>query len=339
MAKTEPKPTELAKAPAYEYRPLMRVGGTADLQGLANVMKAKIAAVLPKHVTPERMLKALMVAASKTPKLLECTQESVVKSLMDASTLGLDCSGTLGSGYLIPFAKNTKDAKGEWTKRTECQFIPGFRGLIDLARRGGQIADIQAHMVYAQDEFNMEYGTEPKVHHIPYLGSDRREEYIGVYAVAFFKDGTKHPEFMTLADVDTIRNQAMAKNKQKEPSGPWKDHYVEMCKKTAIRRLCKTLPLSPELEAAFAMEDTAFEQMGHGPGNTITVDALDTKARTDALAQRLTAPARAEVIDNETGEITTPEDAPPNDDGDGSGEPSDAEKAAIRAKEAAEAQG
>lgn len=331
MAKTEDK--ALAKAPQYEYQPLLRVGGADGMQGLANLMKAKIAAVLPKHVTPERMLKALMVAASKTPKLFECTQESIAKSLMDASTLGLDCSGTLGSGYLIPFVKNTKDAKGQWQKRTECQFIPGFRGLIDLARRGGQIADIQAHMVYAQDHFDLSYGTEPKINHIPYTGDDRREEYIGVYAVAFFKDGGKHPEFMTLADVNAIRDAAMAKNKQTDKKGPWWDHYVEMCKKTAIRRLCKQLPLSPELEQAFAIEDEGMRNMSEGQPMSISVDALDTTARTASLAARLKADkAKPTETIGEGGEVIEqqPEEAP-------AGELTEEDKEAIRRAEAEEA--
>lgn len=303
QAATQSSPTAgagdkpLAKKESFQYQPLMRVGNAAGLHGLANVMRDRIAAVLPKHVTPERMLKALMVAASKTPAIFECTQESICKSLMDASTLGLDCSGTLGSGYLIPFKKNTKHASGKWQSRRECQFIPGYRGLIDLARRGGQIASISAHAVYAQDTFTLEYGTEEKIAHKPFLGADRREEYICFYAIATFRDGTKQPEVMTLADVLRVRDGAMAKNHQQTVSGPWADHFSEMARKTVVRRLCKYLPLSPELEKAFELDDAA-----NGEQETIKiVDAtmIDTTNRTAALADRLTG----EIIDPETGEV------------------------------------
>ena len=300
MTQTPTAEKPLATRPKYDYQPLMKVGGAAGLKGLASLMKSRIAAVLPRHVTPERILKALMVAASKNPAIFDCTQESICKSLMDASSLGLDCSGTLGSGYLIPFNKNSKDSKGQWHKRRECQFIPGYRGLIDLARRGGQIATIEAHVVYAQDKFLLQYGTESKLNHEPYLGAKRRDEYICFYAVATLRDGTKQLEVMTLADVEKIRNEVWKKNyiKPSSPSGPWHDHFGEMARKTVVRRLCKYLPLSPELEKAFALEDDAY-----GNPETIDVTQIDTTNRTAALADRLGADPD-EVIDEDTGEVT-----------------------------------
>jgi recombination protein RecT len=267
----------------YEYQPLMKVGGVAGLQGLASAMKSRIADVLPKHVTPERMLKAMMVAASKTPKIFDCTQESICKSLMDASSLGLDCSGTLGSGYLVPFKKSAK-VNNQWVSRLECQFIPGYRGLIDLARRGGQIATIEAHAVYAQDFFLLEYGTDSKLVHRPYLQADRREEFLAFYAVATLRDGTRQIEVMTLADVNKIRDAVFAKNRQEQPSGPWVDHYAEMARKTVVRRICKYLPLSPELEKALQLDDEADQQR-----QVIAVESIATGSgsKADELASRL----------------------------------------------------
>lgn len=300
QAQDKPGESALAKSAPYQYQPMMKVGGAAGLKGLATAMKGKIAEVLPRHITADRVVKALMVAASKTPSLLECTQESIAKSLMDAGALGLDCSGTLGSGYLIPFKKNFKDERGKWQSRRECQFIPGYRGLIDLARRGGQIATIEAHAVYAQDEFLLQYGTDSKLIHKPYLGGDRREEYVCFYAVATLKDGTKQLEVMTLTDVQRIRDAVFAKNKQ-EPSGPWVDHFSEMARKTVVRRVCKYLPLSPELEKAFEMEDRAYGQ----PEEFIDVESLDTRNRTQSLAARLEMPGSSmgEVVDTDTGEV------------------------------------
>jgi len=298
----------LAKRPDYEYQPLMKVGGAAGLKGLENLMKARIAAVLPRHVTPERILKALMVAASKNPAIFDCTQESICKALMDASSLGLDCSGTLGSGYLIPFNKNSKDAEGKWHKRRECQFIPGYRGLIDLARRGGQIATIEAHVVYAQDKFLVQYGTDSKLNHTPYLGADRKHDVICFYAVATLRDGTKQIDVMPLADVLRIRNEVWRKNyiKPDKPSGPWHDHFGEMGRKTVVRRICKYLPLSPELEKAFELEDDAYGKNL----DTIDVTEIGTATRTESLADRLSGadeePVAGEVIDPKTGEALPP---------------------------------
>lgn len=301
MTKQQITDIEKATAEPFKYQPLAKIGGPAGLTALASMMRGRIAAVLPKHVTPDRMLKALMVAASKTPALFECTEESICKSLMDASSLGLDCSGTLGSGHLIPFNRNVK-VGNNWQKRKECQFIPGYRGLIDLARRGGQIATISAHPVYVQDKFALQYGTDEKIVHEPHLGADRRDEFVCFYAVAVLRDGTKQSEVMTLADVEKIRDAAMAKNRQTDASGPWKDHFAEMGRKTVVRRICKYLPLSPELEKAFDLEDEAFE----GRATVISASTIDSVSRTQSIVDRLGATQEQtdEVVDTSTGEVT-----------------------------------
>ena len=302
----KPAAAPLAKTQAFVYHPMVKVGTPAGLRGLAEMMKSKIAETLPKHITPERVIKALFVAASKNPDLYECTEESICKSLMDASSLGLDCSGTLGSGYLIPFNRNTKDKKtGQWNRRKECQFIPGYRGLIDLARRGGQIATIEAHAVYTQDNFLLQYGTESKLVHIPNLQADRKEEFLCFYAVATLRDGTKQLEVMTLADVERIRDAAMAKNHQEKPSGPWADHFAEMGRKTVVRRLCKYLPLSPELEKAFAIEDrNSPEMIDVKPIERMAPENIPTGRMAFGFTQPVADDAPPTNIDPETGEET-----------------------------------
>lgn len=188
--------------------------------------------VLPKHLTPERVCKMALVAVTKQPKLLNCTVTSVMRALMTASELGLDCSGTLGSGYLVPFAN-------------ECTFMPGYRGLIDLARRSGEVSTIEARVVYKQDVFRVEFGTDPRIIHEPYMAADRKSDkasMVCVYAVAVLTDGTKQSEVMTLADIEAIRNRSRAKD-----DGPWKTDYAEMARKTVVRRIMKYLPLSSEL--------------------------------------------------------------------------------------------
>lgn len=295
----------------FEYQPLMKCGGMPGIKGLAEMMKGRIATMLPRHITPERMCKALIVAAMNQPKLMDCTQESLVLAMMKASQLGLDCSGTLGSGYLVPFKKNQKDARGNWTSRMDCVFIPGYRGLIDLARRGGQIAGISAHAVYAQDTFQIDYGTDEKIVHRPYLGADRREEFIAFYAVATLKDGTKQSELMTLADVNRIRDDTFRRNHVQNPSGPWVDHYAEMARKTVVRRICKYLPLSPELERALEADDEAGRDLAGG-GPVIDVDAIEAAggSKTQALADRLAGGddkgGDEPIIDQETGEELSP---------------------------------
>ena len=66
-------------------------------------LKPSIAAVLPHHLSPSRMAMIAFTAMQKTPKLMQCSQESLVGSIMTAAILGLEPSGPLGHGALIPY--------------------------------------------------------------------------------------------------------------------------------------------------------------------------------------------------------------------------------------------
>ena len=211
-------------------------------------MKAAIAAVLPRHLTPERMIKVAVASIRRNPTLAKCTTSSLCVAIVMAAELGLEPGGALGHGYLVPF-KN----QGVY----EAQFIPGYRGLIALARRSGEILSIAAHPVYVRDHFELELGVEPKLTHRPWMpqyGDDGK--IIGpsspgvvraVYAVAHLAGGGTQVETMTRVQVDAIRMRS-AKGKKNE--GPWKDDFDEMARKTVVRRICKYLPISVELASA-----------------------------------------------------------------------------------------
>lgn len=250
------------------------IDGLKQITNSASLQES-IKAVLPKHLTPDRVAKMALVAANRTPRLLECTTASVCKALMTASELGLDCSGTLGSGYLVPYRNSKINAY-------ECQFIPGYRGLIDLARRSGQILRIEAHVVYAQDEFVCEHGLEPKLVHKPYLKADRRHEIVCVYAIGELKDGSKQMEVMTLAEVDAIRKRSKAGN-----DGPWVTDYAEMARKTVVKRLCKYLPLSAELEKAILIDNEIEDRFIDAPATEPASDQPPPASRAAALAGKL----------------------------------------------------
>jgi recombination protein RecT len=230
--------------------------GNGTLTGFSALLESRkesIRAVLPKHLTPERLIKLASMALTKTPKLQECTPLSLFTSVMKSAELGLDCSGTLGSAYLVPFKRKFKDAGGRWKEEYECTLIVGYRGLIDLARRSNQIQSIEARVVYQNDEFQCDFGTEGKLVHRPQLDADPGDFRL-VYAVAHLMGGGIQVEVMVRTAVDKIRNSSKGYYAA-NPSGPWHDHYEEMARKTVIRRLCKYLPMSVELESALSAED------------------------------------------------------------------------------------
>lgn len=205
--------------------------------------RGQIAMALPRHMTADRMIRVANTAVQRTPQLLDCEPRSLMGAIIQSAQLGLEPDGVLGHAYLIPF-NNRK------TGRVECQFIPGYKGLIELARRSGQISTIYSAVVHANDEWTFSYGLEPTLTHKPTSGDPG--EVVAAYAVARLRDGGAQFEWLWKREIEAVRSSSRSGN-----SGPWVTHWEEMAKKTALRRLCKLLPTSPELARAVALDEHA----------------------------------------------------------------------------------
>ncbi|HWU35439.1 MAG TPA: recombination protein RecT [Methylovorus sp.] len=247
---------------------------------IAELLKRKhgeIAKMLPKHLNAERLLKVAQIAATTTPALLECEVPSLVGAIGQCAQMGLEPNTVLGHAYLVPF--NTKRKRGnveEWVKSV--QVIIGYKGLIDLARRSGQIVSISAHEVCSNDQFDLVYGLDEKLEHRPAMGE--RGEIIGFYAVAKLKDGGNAFEFMSMHQIEEIKLNTQSKGKY----GPWKDHFTEMGRKTVIRRLAKYLPLSIEFQTAAVLDQKA------SAGEDQHLDSFDSEFSVAADDPLLPAP-------------------------------------------------
>lgn len=229
-------------------RPPSNQAAPKSFAGMLEQMKPQIAAALPKHLSPDRMMRIALTCYRTTPALAECSPTSVMAAVVQCAQLGLE-PGLLGQAYLLPFKKNTKGPDGKWSSTMECQFIPGYRGLISLARRSGEVTSINAEIVYDNDEFDLTLGVDPGITHRPLLKGDRGSPRL-VYGVAKFKDGGHHLEWMTIEEVERIRSRSKAKD-----NGPWVTDYEQMVKKTVIRRMSKYLPMSVELQNAVQVSE------------------------------------------------------------------------------------
>jgi len=224
------------------------------IRDLMNKAKPQIEMALPEHMNPNRMLRIAMTSIQQTPKLLECEPKSLVAAVIESSQLGLEPDGILGYAYLIPYGK-------------KAQLQIGYRGLIDLAFRSGRVTKIYAQVVHAKDEYEVTFGLNPILKHIPTSDEDEGE-IIASYAVVHFKTGEPDFEWMWKKDVDKIRAKAKAAK-----DGPWVTHYTEMAKKTAIRRLAKRIPLSPEFQRAAVLDEYVSQGIAESNGLIINVDS------------------------------------------------------------------
>ena len=283
-------------------------------QLLAGKMK-QIKSVIASNLTPEKMARIALNELRNNDFLAKIAiqnPESFVNAVIQASHLGLEIGGTLGQAYLVPF-------KGE------IKMMPGYRGLLSLSRRSGEITSINAEIVYENDEFDLELGIEIKVKHKPRLDSSRGEPRLA-YMVAHFKDGGHHFEWMGIAEIMEIklRSSAVQSAAKTSKKTPWDTDRDEMIRKTVIRRGWKYLPMSIEMQTASVIE-TANDQ-----GKSVTIDG-------DAV---LVSNDDAPIVDTDTGEIidgdkTAPSDTAPS----GKWAPSEEDLAEIAAREQAEASG
>lgn len=220
----------------------------ANFKSMLERAMPSISAVLPKHLTPERIAKIATVAVSRSPLLLECTPASIVQSVIISSQLGLELGGPLGHAYPVPFW-NSKLNNGAGGR--ECQFVVGYKGLIELARRSGEVASIEAHVVYERDSFSYEITeTGTKLRHAPALDGDRGPWRL-VYAIARLTgDSLPQIELMSKAQVLAIRDRVQ-RNARRKDEGPWFTDEEEMARKTVVKRLSKYLPLSVEKAGDF----------------------------------------------------------------------------------------
>lgn len=319
--------------------------GSATVKKFFEANKGTLMALLPKHFDAERMLKLALGALRTTPKLAGASLSSLLGSVVTCAQLGLEPNTPLGHAYLLPFEKREKRGEQWVTVETQVTVIIGYKGMLDLARRSGQIVSIAAHEVCENDEFRFAYGLDEELVHRPSLTD--RGSVIGFYAVAKLMGGGYSFEFMSTDEVNHIRDKAAEKNRAKKDkngrpviSGPWADNYVEMGRKTALRRLFKYLPISIE-SLAFA---TAID------GN-----AVSSAAPLEEIAFEVSRHDEA-TVDQETGEVhdsqpplqvehqqpamTIPQKTRPPEMEPVSAEwrPDPEEEAAIRARELAEAQ-
>lgn len=207
------------------------------LQGLIKAMEPEIRKALPSMITPERFTRMVFTALSSTPKLQQCTPQSFLGAMMQAAQLGLEPNTPVGQAYLIPYGN-------------VCQFQLGYKGLLDLAYRSGEIKDIQAHEVHENDEFEYELGLDPKLKHIPAMSN--RGPVTMYYAVWHTKTGGYGFEVMSKEDV-----LEFAKRKSKSfKNGPWQTDFDEMAKKTVLKKALKYAPIATEFVKSIATDET-----------------------------------------------------------------------------------
>lgn len=251
-----------------------------SMVGLIRRMEPQIRKALPSVITPERFTRMVLTALSSNPKLQACTPMSFMGAMMQAAQLGVEPNTPLGQAYLIPYSG-------------VCQFQLGYKGLIDLAYRSGEVSSIQAHEVHENDVFEYEYGLDPKLRHVP--AQTDRGPVAFYYAVLKLKNGGVGFEVMSRDDVETFaRKKSKAFN-----NGPWKTDFDEMAKKTVLKKVLKYAPLKTEFARAVASDESVKTMKMDEPA-----DMLDAPNEIYTIENEPDKPEEVpQGVDPETGEV------------------------------------
>jgi recombination protein RecT len=253
-------------APAGQVTPVESVRRALEL------MKPQLAAALPAHLPADRLLRVVLAVLQSTPALLDCDRASLYRAVMTCAQLGLEPDGVLGQAWLVP-------------SRGKVQLVPGYRGLLALARDSGQILSINAQAVHRNDHFDFAYGLNERLEHVP--GGGDRGEITHFYAYAKFKDGGHCFDVMSRAEVDAVRRSGPAEG------SAWMNGYAEMGQRTVLRRIARFLPLPVRKAAALA---DLYESGRHAALDELGEIVIDLPEETEAPeAEEPQAPPRSRL--------------------------------------------
>lgn len=226
----------------------------ASFSKFMDTFKPQMALALPKHLTADRMARLALTAFSSTPKLQLCEPRTIAASIMTASTLGLE-PGVNGQGFLVPYGKT-------------CTFVPGWKGLVDIANRSGR-ATVWTGAVFEGDDFDYALGDSPFVRHRP-GDEDNPNKMTHVYAIGRV-NGSNWPviEVWTIRKVWKHRDQY---NKVGSSHYSFRDQEM-YARKVPLLQVLKYMPASIELTNALAVANAAEEGRGAViDGNFVTIN-------------------------------------------------------------------
>jgi len=195
---------------------------------------------LPPHISTERFTRTVMTAVQKNPKLLQCDRTSLWAACMQAASEGLMPNGI--ESAIVPF-------------KDQAQFMPMVAGILKKIRNSGEIISICVEIVYEGEPFKYYVDTQGKhLEHTPNVFGLSVGPMLGAYAIAVSKDGGSYIEVMSAGEIGKVRSVSRSKD-----SGPWRDWFEEMVKKTVIRRLSKLLPMSTDVLDLIKSDDQFYQ--------------------------------------------------------------------------------
>ena len=204
-----------------------------DREGMRKRFDELLGARTPQFLSS---IVSLVNADKNLQKAMVEAPMTIIQSALKAATFDLPIEPSLGYAYIVPFNNSYKDDKGNWHKRMEATFIPGYKGLVQLCLRTGAYSrvpdavDVRQGELIKYDrltgdcEFKWEED-EDKREQLPVIG------YAGYFRL---KNGAEKTIYMTVKQIEAHEKK---NRKGKEMGKGWREDFDSMAKKTIIRKL------------------------------------------------------------------------------------------------------
>lgn len=247
---------------------IARLDTRGQLQAHNEFLKAKLPQLtkwVREGIKPEALIRFALLDLQQSENLRACEPASIFLGLLACATCGLEPGALKQEAFLVPF----RDNKAGGIHRAT--FIPGWRGYVKQARRSREVREIWSNVVRERDEFDLDLGTAPRIHHKPAVAN--RGDVIGAYAIAKFTGGHFEIEYMDRDDLNAIQRMAESRGKS---SPAWRDWPDQMQRKSPIRRLAKRLPMGTDYYVGLAVEEASSDKE--------VIDVLDVVTDGEASA-------------------------------------------------------
>lgn len=200
----------------------------------------------------KRFVVTIVNAVKKNPKLMQCTKESLLSSVLASAQLGLDIDSPLGYCYMIPYTNNKANC-------IEAKFIIGYKGIVELLYRSKHVLKVNSKIVYEKDDFHYEEGMETVLKHIPYIKGDAGKR-VGTYTVVKLSNGENIVIWVSAKEIEALKRKSTAQDiylEENDPTG-------NMWKKAGIRQIIKYIPKQdvPEVEKVESYDDKVLSLEG-----------------------------------------------------------------------------
>ena len=196
--------------------------------------------VLPKEMQG-KFSSVLKLTMSKNSRLLQADKMSLIQTFMNAATDGLYLDGKEAAA--VQYGQ-------------QINYLPMVEGVIKLMHNSGLIKTICAEVVYENDLFDYELGTNQHITHKPLITGDRGKP-VCVYAIAVTSNDGQYIEIMNMDEIEKCRAVSRGST---SPHSPWVKWFDQMAKKTVIHRIAKRLPKNDAINSVVRIEDEQIKE-------------------------------------------------------------------------------